>query len=352
MANQQHASIALVGDLMLRSRLADLRSEACSGFQATIAALEESEWVVANLEMPISRRGSRMLKHSTLRSDPEIIQDVRAMGVDGVSLANNHMMDYGPEALADTLAACDEANIMRCGAGMNLAESLAPVWLKIGDKNVALVSVSSTLPLGSEAMEGTPGIAPIRIHFSLEIDTNLINEQPGTVPFVHTWTRAEDQQLFCDHIRSVKHEADLVIVAIHWGVPSYWLSPYQGLLAEYQQPLGHALIDAGADVVFGHHSHSSHGIEVYNGRPIFYSAGNFIFEQPRGFMEPESFIAQISIGDRVEVGLIPLLVNDDGLPELATGSDAGAVFGLLRELSDPFGTEIVLEGDRARVSAS
>lgn len=347
MAKQQNASIALVGDFMLRSRLETLQISCAEGFRSTLAVFGESEAVVANLEMPLSRRGSQMLKHSTLRSDPEIIHDVREIGVDAVSLANNHMMDYGPDALADTLDVCDEAGILRCGAGMNLAESLAPAWLELNGKNVALISVSSTLPLGSEATEGTPGIAPIRIYFSLEIDTNLINEQPGTVPLVHTWTRAEDQDMVCEHIRSVKEEADLVIVAIHWGVPSYWLSPYQGLLAEYQRPLGHALIDAGADVIFGHHSHSSHGIEIYDGRPIFYSAGNFIFERPRGFMEPESFIAQISIDDGLGVSLVPLLVDEVGLPELATGSDAEKVITLLRKLSEPFETEMTLEGDRA-----
>jgi poly-gamma-glutamate synthesis protein (capsule biosynthesis protein) len=344
------ASIALVGDLMLRSPLASQRREDDRGLDGALAALNETGLAVANLEMPLSRRGTRMLKHSTLRSDPEIIDDVKKMGVDAVTLANNHMMDYGPEALVDTLDACDRAGVLRCGAGRTLAEALAPAWLQTGGRKIALISVSSTLPLGSEATDGTPGIAPIRVSFSLEIDTNLINEQPGTVPLVHTWTRAEDEQMVWEHVRALKREADAVIVAIHWGVPSYWLSPYQGLLVEYQQPLGYALIDAGADVVFGHHSHSSHGIEVYNGRPIFYSAGNFIFERPRGFMEPESFVAQVTFGDRMEVSLVPLLVDERGLPELAVSDDARRVLGLLQQLSEPFESEIVVEGERARLS--
>jgi poly-gamma-glutamate synthesis protein (capsule biosynthesis protein) len=345
-----NASIALVGDLMLRTSLAAQRREDDRGLDGTLAALNETALAVANLEMPLSRRGTRTLKHSTLRTDPKIIDDVKAMGVDAVTLANNHMMDYGPEALIDTLATCDQAGVLRCGAGRTLAEALAPAWLEAGGKKIALISVSSTLPLGSEATDGTPGIAPIRVYFSLEIDTNLINEQPGTVPIVHSWTRAEDERMVCEHVKALKREADAVIVAIHWGVPSYWLSPYQGLLVEYQQPLGHALIDAGADVVFGHHSHSSHGIEVYNGRPIFYSAGNFIFEGPRGFMEPESFIAQVSFGDELKVDLVPLLVDERGLPELVEGDGARRVFGLLQQLSEPFETEIVVAGERARLS--
>jgi poly-gamma-glutamate synthesis protein (capsule biosynthesis protein) len=268
-----------------------------------------------------------------------------------VSLANNHMMDYGSDALADTLAACDGAGIHRCGAGMNLSEALEPVWLESGGLRIALLSVSSTLPIGSEAYDTMPGIAPIRVQFSLEVDTNLINEQPGTMPLVHSWARAEDQELVCNQVRDLAGQADLVIVAIHWGVPSWWLSPYQGLLATYQQPLGHALIEAGAGVVFGHHSHSLHGIEVYNGAPIFYSAGNFIFERPRGFMEPESLIAKVelSAGKHMRVEIVPLMVDERGLPELATGQTARAVLDKLAALSEPFGTRFETGGDRARL---
>lgn len=342
-----NGSIALVGDLMLRSRLATLRRSQDEGFDAAIKELKAASAVVANLEMPLSRRGSRMLKHSNLRSDPEIIEDVKSLGVDGVSLANNHMMDYGPDALFDTLDACDGAGMLRCGAGRTLDESLAPMWLDVAGRSVAVVSVSSTLPLGSEATEGTPGIAPIRVGFSLEIDTNLINEQPGTMPVVHSWARPEDQADVVSHIQRLKAEADLVVVAIHWGVPAYWLSPHQGLLAEYQQPLGRALIDAGADVVFGHHSHSSHGIEIYKKRPIVYSAGNFIFESPRDFMEPESFIFSVDAHAERTPRLIPLLVDDRGLPVRATGSGADQVISLLERLSEPFGTKFERDGDEA-----
>jgi poly-gamma-glutamate synthesis protein (capsule biosynthesis protein) len=349
MSQQGAGSVALVADLMIRSRLSEIRRADDTLFDAALEALRESEVVVANLEMPLSRRGSRTLKHSTLRSDPDVLEDVRAMGVHAVTLANNHLMDYGPDALVDTLVACDDAGVARCGAGRTLAEALAPAWLDAGGKRVALVSVSSTLPLGSEATEGTPGIAPIRVTTSLEIDTNLINEQPGTMPIVHSWTRAQDQAAVCAIVRDLAGQADAVIVAIHWGVPSWWLSPYQGLLAEYQQPLGHALIDAGATIVYGHHSHSLHGIEVYNDRPIFYSGGNFIFERPRGFMEPESVIVRATFGERLGIEMVPLMLDERGLPELARGATAGAVLAKLAALSQPFGTRFEVARDRAQL---
>ena len=349
MSQSKAGKISLVGDLMLRKRLAHLRRKNDGGLDAAIAAMQECEVVTANLEMPLSRRGSKILKHSNLRSDPDVVHDVRAMGIHAVSLANNHTMDYGPDALFDTVMACEGAGIRYCGAGKNLNEALAPVWLDVGGKRIAFVSVASTLPLGSEATEGTPGIAPIRVYLSYEVDTNLINEQPGTMPVVHTWTRVEDQERVCNHIRELAAHANGVIVAIHWGVPSWWLSPYQGLLAKYQQPLGHALIEAGADVVFGHHSHSLHGIEAHNGRPIFYSAGNFIFEGPRAFMEPESFVVQADFRDELSIDIVPLMVDERGLPELASGPIADSVLGKLERLSDPFGMAFERHGDRARL---
>lgn len=345
MGDARLASVSLVGDLMLRSPLAEGATDN-GALGEVVATLRETGRAIANLEMPLSRRGSKVFKHATLRSDPERIADVHALGFDAVSLANNHMLDYGPLALLDTVDTCREAGILHAGAGADLKEALAPAYLGAGGKRIALLSVASTLPPGFEATETTPGIAPIRVFFSLEIDANLLSEQPGTVPVVHTWTRVEDQESVCALVRRLAGATDLVVVAIHWGVPTYWMSPYTGLLAEYQQPLGRALIDAGADVVFGHHPHLLHGIEVYRDRPIFYSAGNFLFERPRAFMQPESVIAQVEFGERLSVALVPLTVDERGFPRLATGLEAEQVRTRLTILSAPFETGFEREGER------
>lgn len=337
-------TVALVGDIMFESPLTNLTAGSTPSFGAVLANLRAADVVVGNLEMPLSRRGSRMRKHSNLRSDPERIDDLREMGVQAVSLANNHLMDYGPTALLDTLGACDSAGILHSGAGAHLDAAGAPAWLRARGHQIALVSVSCTLPPGSEATATEPGIAPIRIAMSFEADTNLLAEQPGTVPIVHTWTRKEDEEQVLARVRRLAQEA-FVIVAIHWGVPGYWLSPYQGTLAAYQQPLGRALIDAGATIVLGHHSHSLHGVEVYRRRPIFYSVGNFLFEKPRPFMERESTVVKVQFGPAgvARVTLTPLSIDKRGLPTLATGSDADHVNRLLESLSEPFGTRFERE---------
>jgi len=131
-------TLSLVGDVMLQTSFASQPWAKDPRFRAVLDELSQTDVVVANLEMPLSRRGSKMLKHSNLRSDPAIIEDVRAMGIHAVTLANNHMMDYGPLGLLDTVKVCDRAGLLHCGAGANLDAALAPAWLDVAGQRVAL----------------------------------------------------------------------------------------------------------------------------------------------------------------------------------------------------------------------
>jgi poly-gamma-glutamate synthesis protein (capsule biosynthesis protein) len=345
-------TVSLLGDLMFRAPVAAARFEAGS-FHDVVAELGRSDLAIANLEMPLSRRGHPVPKWANLRADPGLIDDVRRMGIDAVSLANNHMLDFEREALFDTLAACDGASIARCGAGHDLDEALRPVMLTVGGVRVALIGVACTVPLEADARPGKPGIAPLRIRVSFELEIGQQAEQPGSMPPVHTSAVAADLERVADEIARARTAADLVIVSIHWGVPGYWLSPcFHQILAEYQTPVGHALIEAGADVIHGHHSHSLHPIEVYRGKPIIYSLGNFLFDWVLEFMQPESLIARVRVdnGD-LALELIPLLVDEiSGFPRLAIGAEAQKVLTLLDELSRPFGTQIRIDGDRAVIA--
>jgi poly-gamma-glutamate synthesis protein (capsule biosynthesis protein) len=175
------------------------------------------------------------------------------------------------------------------------------------------------------------------------------------MPTVRSWARPHDQDRICRLIATTKEQAAMVIVAIHWGVPPHWLSPSQGLLATYQQPLAHALIDAGADVVWGHHAHVMHPIEIYQGHPIFYSLGNFFCEIPEQFMEfmqPEALIVRIAPLRREVVELVPLLLDQQGVPRRARGETALHVLQKARDLSAPYGAQVVIQDDRAYLQLS
>jgi poly-gamma-glutamate synthesis protein (capsule biosynthesis protein) len=335
--------LALIGDVMLATTKAEHFASESPGFAAASDRLRANDAIVANLEMPLSTRGYRVPKTSNLRSHPEVIRGVTAMGIHAVSLANNHMMDYGPVALTDTVETVAGAGLAYAGAGPDLDSALRPAILRAGDTTIGVLSFACTLPVESDAGPGKPGIAPIRVGFSFEIDATLLVEQPGSVPIVRSWADPTDQAAAEECIRTLKKDVDLVVVMIHWGVPGYWLSPYQGLLATYQQPLGRALIDAGADVICGHHSHSLHPVEMYRGKPIFYSLGNYLFEGARAFMEPESIIAEYDLDDGTWT-LVPLLLDPDGFPELVDGDQASTVLSKLKSMSKPFGDPVRIAG--------
>jgi poly-gamma-glutamate synthesis protein (capsule biosynthesis protein) len=216
---------------------------------------------------------------------------------------------------------------------------------------VGILSAACTLPVESDAAPGKPGIAPVRVGFSFEVDPNLMSEQPGTVPAVHSWPREEGQEDLCRRVRDMKAQADVAIVVMHWGVPSPWLPPLQGLLAEYQQPLAHAIIEAGADLIAGNHPHALNPVEIYHGKSIVYSLGNFVYEDLWDFIGPESILVRLSL-DRGTVELVPLLLDEHGIPHCATGDEADAILGMLDTMSSPYGTRISVENDRGYPTAA
>lgn len=353
MMNDNEHRVLLVGDVMIRGHVADEYWQPGHPFSRVVRYLSEDGVVVANLEMPLSTRGIKMPKWSNLRSHPEVIEDVQRFGIDAVSLANNHMLDYGPEALYDTLDTCDGAGLPRCGAGRNIDEALEPAVLDIGGAPVAVLGVATTLPVGSEARADRPGITPVLVSQSFLAEPTLLAEQPGMVPEVRTQANAEDQEAVANRIRSLKQDGMFVIVMMHWGVPEHWLSPYTGLLAEYQQPLGRALIDAGADVVCGHHSHTLHPIEIYRDRPIFYSLGNFLFERPRAFMEPASFVVEVAPGPEPSITLRPVMLDENGFPYMLDDDDDNSrrIIDRLDTLSRPLGTSVTFHDGVGRMQA-
>ena len=342
---QMTQAIRLVsgGDVMFEDRLAALQPPASVGVKEALAHLGRADICFINCEMPLTRSGSRVEKTFNLRSDPEIGHDLAALGVHVVSLANNHMLDYGYDGLRETLQTVDSLGIARVGAGLTLDEALRPHIRSVSGKRFAFLGVAATLPPGFAAGVDRPGVAPIRVSFSFEVDTNLMAEQPGTAPLVRTCAVQADVDRVTAAIAGARREADHVVVAVHWGTTRRRVTPYQGMIAEYQGPLGRAFIDAGADIVLGNHSHNLHGVEVYRGRPIFYSLGNFIFQRPHDYMEPESVIVVTEFADdSLRVRLVPVLVNAEGFPQIPEASERDRIAMLIGSLSEQFGTRFAV----------
>lgn len=365
----QSMTIALVGDLMLEHAI--VHGGRSPGSARVFELLHGADLVFVNLECPLTTRGSPADKHVAFRSDPALARELRAAGIDVATVANNHLFDYGVEGMYDTVDALRAAGVAAVGAGRTVAEALAPAVLTTAGTRVSFIGLSATLPTGSGAAEDRPGMAPVRVTTSYVIDSAALDETPGAAPVVETRCWPEDVAAAAAAVTAAKRAADLCVVGIHWGVPNGWVAQFQDPVATYQRPLAEALVDAGADVIVGHHSHVLHGIDVINGRPVFYSLGNFLFHSVtpgrfpklrrtdppyswRSLRSPINLdsvvaLATCQAGAVRTIDLVPVMMNAEGDPELAVGADAARILAGLADLSEPYEMKIAINGSRGRI---
>ncbi|MGI2327590.1 CapA family protein [Planococcus sp. YIM B11945] len=245
----------------------------------------QADFCLANLEAPIVETpGPPADKMVRMKQPAETASWLNDLHITAVSLANNHMLDWGVEGLKQTCRFLEKAGIRHTGAGDNLAEAIKPVLIEKDGYKIAFISWSSAVPPGFRAIKNRPGIASVRIKTSFHIDSSILDEQPGTPPWIQTEPIEEDMVLLEETIKAVSREADFVILAMHWGVPPQWSSVPQDPIAEYQKIVAQRVANAGVDVVIGHHSHAPYGLETFqpeNGEqkemPVLYSLGNYIF---------------------------------------------------------------------------
>ncbi len=344
------AKIAMVGDIFLQEALPPSNELA-----GVTAVLRSADIAFGNLETPVSLRGTATEKWINMRMSPDLLEDVQGMGFQILTLANNHMMDFGKVAFYDTLEHLKEQGLRYVGAGADIDAAWQAQLITLGTARVAFLGAASTLSPGLAAATGRPGVAPIHVAESYNIDSAASLEQPGSAPYVFTRAWQEDLERAIVAIHAVRSEADFVVLALHWGVPPAWRSRFQDGLADYQIEVGHALIDAGADVIIGHHPHSLQEVELYGGKPIFYSLGNFVFHHNQGPVNDtiisrnapytlsinrrnrnwsETVIVFADIDDeRVSYTLQPALLDARGNPQLLRGEEARAVIERLDGMS-------------------
>ena len=190
-------------------------------------------------------------------------------GFDVLTLANNHMMDAGQQALLDTRDVLEGLGISVTGAGRDLAQAREPAIVERNGLFIGFIAYCSALPADSEAGAGKVGVAPLRVHTAYE-DRGV--QYPVRV---RTKADAADLAMLIEDIRALKRLVDIVVVTHHAGV--IWVPR---VISDYQVEVAHAAIDAGADLVLGHHPHILKGIEVYKGKTIFYSLAHLCMTKP------------------------------------------------------------------------
>ena len=267
--------------------------------------LQQADLALVNLECPLSRRGCANEKKTfTFRADPEAATALRAAGVNAVCLGNNHVMDYGPEALEDTLEVLDAQDIARCGAGRNAEESRKPAFVTTSSGfRFAILSYSLTYPASFWA-------GPARA---------------GTAFGRRSWIEAD--------VASAAAQAEAVVVCFHWG----------GELVQeprpYQLQLARLAVAAGADAVVGSHPHILQGFEWYRGSLIAYSLGNLVFGGGRSRKAVRSALLRVTFdpeGNVTSADILPLNVDNretEFVPRPLWGAQAEEVIKQAESLS-------------------
>ncbi|MFL6728166.1 MAG: CapA family protein [Sphingomicrobium sp.] len=224
--------------------------------------MHDADLCIAHLEVPHTRRGLEVPGDVPAPgAEPDHLAALSRAGVHAVSLAGNHMMDRGPEGLADTIGELDRLGIAHSGAGADLVEARRPVLIRRAKRTIALLSYNCVGPEFSWATQDRAGCAYVRVR---ALDGGPPRPQADLV-------EAEPQSVeeMASDIHASRAIADFVIVALHKGI-----THRPAALAPYERPLAHAAVDAGADIVVGHHAHIARGIEFHRGKPIFHGLGN------------------------------------------------------------------------------
>lgn len=305
-------TVFAAGDVYLGSYIRSRVEEHGPGhpFARLRDTIEAHDIAFANLEAPISSRGTPFsdTKKPLFRISVEQARPLEHSGLDVVSVANNHMMDYGPDALADTLDALDALGIARTGAGRTPEEADAPAVLEVRGTRIVILSYNRIVKPGMAVTPYGPGMSV----YDLDDIVSDIEE--------HT------------------EDGSVVLVSVHWG------EQYVETLQKKQVVGAHAMIDAGAHAVLGHHPHCPQPVEVYEGRPVFYSLGNFVFglNPPRG---RHNIAAVLRFDGDTLAGaeILPvhgLFFQTDYQPHFLEGDEAREVVEHIVELSERFDTQV------------
>lgn len=296
-AAEATVTVAVVGDIRLDGPVGAIaRAEGDAAPVALVREALEADILLGNLEQPLTARGAPAAKKFTFRAPPERAKVLAACGFDVVGLANNHVMDFGPEGLSDTLAALDKGRLPHLGAGKDAAAARRPLVLERNGLKVGFLALTSTFPEENWARRDRPGVA-----FS-----NLAK--------VEGW------------VREAKAACDVLVVSFHGGTE---LATEPN---EVQRAFARAAAAGGADAVIGHHPHVVHAAEVLGKTVVVHSVGNFLFESPTPGTE-KSLIARLTLtrAGVVRAELTPI-DTEGGRPKPATAAQREEVRALLDAL--------------------
>jgi poly-gamma-glutamate capsule biosynthesis protein CapA/YwtB (metallophosphatase superfamily) len=305
-----------IGDIMLGrgvgfrlKKAGDYRK----AFEKVSFYLDMGDIVFANLETPLteSSHGLDEDRKIVLKAEPESVVALTSAGINLVSLANNHMMDYYEKGLMDTIELLDRNNIAHAGGGKNIDEARKPAIIEKNGLKIGLLAYTDMAEL---VFAGNPYLS-----FAAG------KEKSGVAP--------RKYEIVMEDVSKLRDQVDILAVSLHWGIEeSFKIAPEQVEFAR-------SLIDNGVDLILGHHPHQFQGIEVYKGKPIIYSMGNILFDQndPENM---ESFIIDMRYegNELKEFTAIPVRILEKSYVEIQEGEKAVNILERQAELCRKLGT--------------
>ena len=278
--------LALAGDVMLSRNVARSVRDSGRGFTYPFAQAADltsgADLAFCNVECPISGRGERIEKRYVFNAPAESVEGLRSAGFDVVSLANNHVLDYGPVALEDTVAHLQNAGV-------------APLGLVTGDApHTPVIKV----------------VGGVRVGFLAYTDPQTPYAYAKEFAGFPTGPAKADDAVLARDIGALRPQVDILVVSMHWGIE------YETEPDDRQQTLGRYIIDQGADIVAGHHPHVQQRAEWYNDGLIIYSMGNFVFDQHTRPLTKESRLYRVFAGKQGirSAAYLPMMISDEWQP--------------------------------------
>ena len=365
-------SITAVGDMIFNQPITQLPQPERAGL---FRLMQEADLAYGNMEFSLNDRPELQRPFYNFRAPRDFRWELARTGINLVSQANNHALDFGPEGLKECLQALDQANITHAGAGTTLAEAHAPGTLELaGHKTrVALLSYMRYWTAKYRSKDASaPSLATID-------PAVILVAKDGKVEAVEGPQEADVKTMEDDIVLARRH-ADLLLVSLHnHDVTHHRAYGIQDTTPPNEEIMFRRAVEAGADFVLGTGPHVLRGIEIYKGRPIFYSLGDFIYQYRTPERIPADILHQrdiemprptnVSVWDRREsqevlqtvmvrmvtnqgklkrIQLLPITIDDEGslygVPRLANSQRGAEILALMQKLSAPYGTKIVIKG--------
>lgn len=311
-------SVAAAGDVMGDRKVGTFidKNGGAAVFTNVGSYFRDADLAFVNLESPLSNTGTeRKYKEYTFRGRPALIEGLTSAGIDVVSLANNHQLDWSAAALKDEISRLDSAGVKHAGAGANSSAAAEPAIVKTNAGTVALLAYTQIIS-SSAATSSSYGTNPGTSH------SKVVSE-----------------------IKAARKRADFVIVSMHWG------TEYTNQETAEQRSLAHAAVDAGADLVLGHHPHVIQGLEIYKNKLIAYSMGDFVFDH-RNRVTGEAFILRVTLA-KTDTNPVftatPVYLSDtSGIPSVVSGSAGTSINSRLISYSNRLGLKLVQSGGKVK----